>query len=189
MTASALPGEGKTFTSLQLALSMSSERGCNVILVDADIAKPRLSKALGLEGERGLVHYLTDDSIAFRDVLLGTNIPSLSVLPVGQAHANGPELLANRRMEKLTAELASLPPGNIVLFDSSPLLATNEAQVLSRLVGQVVMVVKADDTPRPAVQEALGLLSTSAAVGLVLNQNRTAFGARYYGDYYGQQRP
>jgi protein-tyrosine kinase len=183
MVASSLPAEGKSFTSFNLAMSFAAERECSVLLVDSDIARPKVTRALGLEGERGLVDLLMNDDLSLRDVVLGTNLPGLSVLPAGKSSANGPELLAGTKMARICEELAARQTGQIVLFDSSPLLATNEAQVLSHLVGQIVMVVKANSTPRSAVKEAINLVSRTASVGLLLNQN-TTFGGQYYGNYY-----
>ncbi len=184
MVTSSVPSEGKTFSSLNLALSMAREQDCAVILVDADLAKPKLSRALDLGDAPGLSEYLSRPSMHLADVVLRTSVERVYLLPSGAPNASGPELVAGLRMQQLIAELSALPSGYVVLFDSPPLLATSEAQVLSRLVGQVALVVKADSTPRQAVQEAVSLIHKSAALGVVLTQNTGSFGSQYYGEYY-----
>ncbi len=185
MVTSSLPAEGKTFTSINLSLAIATERDSTVLLVDTDIAKPNVTRALGLTGRSGLVDLLLDESLNLRDVVVGTDLPGLNVLPAGKHHALGPELLASRRMEQIVNELGEARFGRIALFDTSPLLATNEAQVLSRLVGQVLMVVRADETTQSNVMEALALISKSASVAMLLNQSRSSAATKYYGESYG----
>jgi exopolysaccharide/PEP-CTERM locus tyrosine autokinase len=184
MMTSSIPSEGKTFSSINLALSMVREQDCTVLLIDADIAKPKISRLLGLGSAIGLTNYLANPAMSFNDIVHPTTVPNLYLVPAGHAHPNGPELLASPRMEQLVDYLAALPTGFVTLFDSPPLLATNEAQVLSRLAGQVILVVRADSTPRHAVQEAISLVSKTAALGIIINQQRSTFGSRYYGEYY-----
>jgi protein-tyrosine kinase len=187
MVTSALPGEGKSFTSMNLALALAAEHGCTVLLFDTDFAKPKLSRVLGLAGEPGLYDLLSDSSLTLPDVTIGTDTPGLRIVPAGRSdstHAKGPELLGGRRMEQLCADLAARPLGTIAVFDSSPLLATNEGQVLSRLVGQTLLVVKSGATPKSAVKEAVALVNRTTSVGLVLNQHQMIFGSAHYGDYY-----
>jgi len=187
MVTSAEPGEGKSFTTMNLALAFAAESDCSVLLVDGDLARPKISAALGLENERGLTDFLKDPKLSLSDVVFATDRRGLSLLPAGRPDSHAPELLAGQRMETIMAEFASRPQ-SLVLFDTPPLLATNEAQVISRLVGQVVVVVKADETSRTAVKNAIELISKTAAVGVVLNQSKSLFGAPHYGDYYGYNR-
>jgi receptor protein-tyrosine kinase len=185
MVTSSVANEGKTFTAINLALSIATERDSSVLLVDTDISKPNITRVLGLEGRKGLVDVLLDEQLDLKDVIVGTDIEGLTVLPAGRSHILGPELLASQRMAAIVEELSELRLGRIVLFDSSPLLATNEAQVLSRLVGQVIMVVKADSTPQAAVKEALALVSNAANVVGLLNQTHTGAFSKYHEGYYG----
>jgi len=185
MVASAMPDEGKTFCAANLALSVAQERDCSVLLVDADIARTRLSEAFGINKLPGLVDLLSNPGAELRRLVAATDIPGLRVLSAGQKSARAPELLASQKMDDLIAQLSRDAPDQIVIFDSSPLLATNEAQVLSRLVGQVLVVVRAGSTPAPAVSEALALLDRTKAISLMLNQvQRLWHSPRYYGDYY-----
>jgi protein-tyrosine kinase len=182
---SARPGEGKTFTACNLAMSIATERNRTVLLVDADVLRPSVTKMLGFDAEYGLVDFLIDDQLDLADVLVNTNIPSLTVLPAGSAHHLSTELLASDNMRRLTAELSQRYPDRIVIFDSPPLLATTEASVLVSLMGQVIMVVEAGRTPQSQVREALSMLAPDQIVGLVLNKNRDVFTPNYYGRGYG----
>lgn len=185
MLTSARPGEGKTFTSINLAMSIAKERGKTVLLVDADVAKPNVSRTLGLPPKLpGLVDYLLDDSLALSDIMLRTNVPNLRVLAAGRTHIHSTELLASDAMSQLVEELSQRYPDRVVIFDSPPLLATSEAAVLAGLVGQIVMVVEAEKTSKQEVNEALGLLDQSKMIGLVLNKTRAMLTSDHYG-YYG----
>ncbi len=185
MLASALPGEGKTFTSLNLALSMAAEKDVKVLLVDADVAKPHITRLLGLENEPGLLDLLSDSTLTAESLVLPTNIPGLSVLPSGAFRDNATELLASSRMTQIVAELGDPRRRRIVLFDSPPLLLSTESQALLHAVGQVVLVVRADFTPQKAVLEALEFIQTKPT-SLILNQSENATAASYYGyGHYG----
>src|SRR5687768_4272402 len=135
MITSSVPSEGKTFCSFNLALSMAREQDCAILLIDADMAKPKLTSALGLAESPGLSEYLSGTQLHLQDVVWKTNLERIYFLPSGAPTASGPELIAGQRMQQLIAELSTLPNGFIVLFDSPPLLATSDARVLSRLVG------------------------------------------------------
>lgn len=185
MMASALPGEGKTFTSINLAFSLAMERDLHVLLVDADILKPHITRMFGLSDEPGLVDALADPDCVLDELILATNVPGLSVLPVGRATETTTELLASRRMVDMIAQFAARDPQRIILFDSPPLLLTTEARALANVVGQIVVVVRADHTPRNALLEALDLLGDGKPIGLVLNQCASSSAAGYYG--YGQR--
>ncbi len=185
MITSSRPGEGKTFTSVNLAMSIAKERGKTVLLVDADVAKPSVSKTLGIDPKKkGLVDYLVDDSISLPDILLKTNVPNLRILPAGRRHIHSTELLASDAMRQLVEELARRYPDRIVIFDSPPLLATTEAAVVAGLVGQILLVVEAERTTKQEVNEALRLLDDTKMIGLMLNKTRAIFSADSYG-YYG----
>jgi receptor protein-tyrosine kinase len=184
---SARPGEGKTFTACNLALSVATERNRTVLLVDADVLRPSVAKTLGFEAGRGLVDFLIDDQLELADVLVNTNIPALTVLPAGSKHHLSAELLASNSMRRLTSELSQRYPDRIVIFDAPPLLATTEASILTGLMGQVVMVVEAEKTPQSLVKEALGMLNSNQIVGFVLNKTRDALASNFSGYGYGYQ--
>jgi protein-tyrosine kinase len=194
MVASALPGEGKTFTSINLALSLSLEKDHSVLLVDADIAKGHVSRVFGAEKEPGLLDVLGDTSqsvgAAIESVILGTDVPRLSILPAGRRSETAAEFMASARMREVVQHLAARDPHGIVVFDSSPILLTSEARVLASLVGQVVLVVAAGMTPQQAVKDAVGSLDEKQKVSLVLNQAEITGPLSYYYGYgygYGEE--
>ncbi len=184
MITSSRPSEGKTYTSLNLAMSVAKERDKTVLLVDADVAKPGVTRVLGVEKEKGLVDYLLDDSLAVSDVMLKTNVPNLRFLPAGKRHIHSTELLSSDNMRQFIQELSTRYSDRIVIFDSPPLLATSEASVLTELVGQIVVVVEAEKTSKQEVDEALSQIAEGKSVGLVLNKARGSYNTDYYG-YYG----
>lgn len=186
MVTSALPGEGKTFTTINLALSLSLERDHGVLLVDGDVAKPHVSHIFGLADEPGLLDVLTDANRPIESVVLPTDVAGLRVLPVGRRSDAATELLASARMRQVIARLEDLDPQGLVVVDSPPILLTSEARVLASLFGQVVLVVRAGGTPQQAVQEAIGIIGEGPRLGLVLNQAiHDGRGGSYYGSGYG----
>ncbi|HEY4342398.1 MAG TPA: AAA family ATPase [Steroidobacteraceae bacterium] len=190
MVASALSGEGKTFTSINLALSMALEQDTEVLLVDADVAKPHVSRIFGLRADRGLLDLLVDRNLSAESAILPTNVPGLSILPAGRQIATATELLASSRMTELVEELSSTAARRIVLFDSPPLLLSTESRALVHAVGQVVMVVRAQFTARKAVLDAIELLDDAKPISLVLNQSELAPSTGYYGyGSYGDEAP
>jgi protein-tyrosine kinase len=191
MIASALPGEGKTFTSVNLALSIALENDTSVLLVDGDLAKSHVSRAFEVKDEPGLMDLLADESRDPASVILRTTVRGLSLMPAGRDSATATELLASQRMESVVAGLLERDPNLIVLFDSPPLLLTSESRVLISVVGQIVVVVRAEETTHQAVREALNqvaTVTTEKPVGLILNQCQTSRSHGYYGYYgdYGQ---
>jgi receptor protein-tyrosine kinase len=185
MVTSARPGEGKTFTACNLALSIAAERDRTVLLVDADVIKPSINKMLSFEAGQGLVDLLIDDQLEMADVLVDTNVPSFTLLPAGSAHHLSTELLASQNMLRLAAELSSRYADRIIIIDSPPLLVTTEASVLASLVGQIVMVVEASHTQQSQVQEALALIDPNQIVGFVLNKMRSVLSLDNYSYSYG----
>ena len=180
MVASALAGEGKTFTAVNLALSISMEKDVHVLLVDADVAKPLLSSLLGLSEAPGLLDVLRDSRLDVESVILRTNIPNLTVLSAGKRSHETTELLASARMEEVMCAIAQHDERRLVVLDSPPLLLTTESPAIAQVAGQVVMVVRAGTTPRQAVLAALTYVGSHPAVSLVLNQCRMSAPASYY---------
>lgn len=185
VVASALPGDGKTFTSINLALSMARERDASVLLIDADGPKARVSEVLGLKGKRGLLDALADESIDVESLVVRTDIRGLELLPAGRFIENATELLASDRMRQIVTRIAARNPRRLVLLDSAPLLVSSEARVLHRVAGQVVLVVRAGATPRQAVSDAIAQVDKSKLQGLIINQAvfRKDGGYYDYGSY------
>jgi len=186
MVTSSVPGEGKTFTALNLAMSMAMELDHTVLLVDTDVVKPSLTELLGLKGRPGLTDVLAGGEVGLGEVIVRTNVPKLRVIPAGCGRANSTELLASQAMRDLVQELAERYPDRVVVFDSPPLLVASQASVLTYLVGQVVVVVEAGRTPQPVVKEALALVDSSKAVGLVLNKSHERVAGDYQYYAYGE---
>ena len=186
LVTSSIPGEGKTYTSVNLALSMAQELDNTVLLVDCDVAKQGVSRMLGLEKVRGLVDVLENDDLSIKDVLLQTDIPNFRVMSAGKQNEYVTELLASHRMSDLVEELATRYSDRIIIFDGPPLLPTPQTQVLAGLVGQVVFVIEAGKTSQSLVDEALELIPEEQATGIVMNKNEgLASRSSYYYGYYG----
>ena len=180
LVTSSLAGEGKTFTAVNLAMSMAMEYDNTVLLVDGDVAHPSLPELLGTPPSPGLLDLLTRDDLDIGDALLQTNIDKLTVLPAGSRHRRATELLASEKMAILLRELASRYPDRIIIFDSPPLLATTEARVMSTHMGQIVFVVAADATAQHTVRQALATIESCDVVMMMLNKAaRTDVGAYY----------
>jgi len=188
MITSALPGEGKTFTAINLAMSIAMEQDRTVLLVDGDVAKPAAAKRLGLTANQGLIDLLAGSHLSIADVLVRTNIPNMRIMTAGRHHERATELLASERMLSIMDELSSRYRDRIVIFDSPPLLIASESAVLAGMMGQIVLVVAAEHTVQHAVIDALTRLGQNKIKGLVLNKYRPSLGNRYgtgYGYGYG----
>jgi protein-tyrosine kinase len=184
LVSSAEPDEGKTYCAVNLALSLAREKDIEILLVDADFAKPEILSTLGIAGGPGLVDALCDPAVDVEDYVIRTDLANLSVLPAGRSLNEINELLASETMRILLENLL-LNPSRIVIFDSSPALVASTASVLAGLVGQAVVVVRADVTGESELREALNLLSGCDHVGLLLNAVQLQPRGRRFGSYYG----
>ena len=186
---SALPGEGKTFVSLNLALSLAAELDKRVLLIDGDAAKQDLSRWMGIAEQPGLVDLLTSGKPYAESSIIDTNVERLQVMPCGSMVDNLDELYASRLMDTLLSGLASFDSNRILIVDGPPLIATTEAAVLARRMGQVVLVVEANKTPQSAVEQAAAQLEGCQLVSTLLNKATGSSSAGYgygYGYGYGQ---
>jgi Mrp family chromosome partitioning ATPase len=182
---SPLPGEGKTYCAVNLALSIAAEKESEVLLVDADFAKPSVLSTLGLPGGPGLMDALTDPSLDVADLVLGTDIPGLWVLPAGNATNSDSEYLNSSRTAGVLARLTDGAPHRIVIFDSPPALAASPAAELAKYVGQAIVVARADRTGQGALEDAISLLSACPDIQLLLNAANFSPSGRRFGSYYG----
>lgn len=183
MVSSALPGEGKTFTSINLAFSMALEKDLSVLLIDADVTKPHVSSLFGIERQRGLLDVLQDPSLALQDVVLPTSIPRLSLMSAGRNDDDATELLASAGMDRFVEAIGRQYPDTVVIFDASPLLLTIEPRVLAQVVGQIVLVVRAGVTSFVEVSDAIDTIGQKHTIGLVLNQCEKPSPHGYYYGY------
>jgi protein-tyrosine kinase len=183
MVTSSMPGEGKTYVSVNLAISLAMEVDTHVLLVDADATRPAILDRLGLAPSKGLLDLLVEPDLSLDSVVLATNVDGLSILPAGTPQAQSTELLASEAMSRLVERLAAEDPRRIVLVDTPPLLAASESRVLAGHMGQVIMVIAADDTPQGTVAEALATVENCPVVVTLLNRVSMSDGGHYYGSY------
>jgi protein-tyrosine kinase len=181
MVTSARPGEGKTFSALNLALAFASERDVKALLVDVDTQHPGLPKILGIPEEGGLVDVLAGN-LALADVLIQTNIPNLTILLAGRGGPQVPELLSSRQMSALLDELTQRFDDRFIIIDTPPCMASSDAAALAPLVGQIVFVVEAGNTQQGEIEAALATLSACPRISLLLNKSDT-MSSEHFGSY------
>ena len=181
MVTSSVPGEVKTYASVNLALSIAAEFDNTVLLVDADTARPSVMERLGLQRSPGLIDVLQCAEPQLSDYILRTSIDRLTLLPSGSHHEHATELLASENMRRLLDDLATRYSDRIIVFDAPPLLPAPEARVLAARMGQIIFVVAADETSQGAMSEALGTIESCPVVMTLLNKTRRGAGDGYYG--------
>jgi len=188
MVTSALPGEGKSFTAINLALSIATELDYTVMLVDADVGRPSVLKVLGLTAGPGLLDLVVDEEQDLSSMLLKTNIEKLTILPSGTPHARATELLASEAMIRRLDDMAKRYPDRIIIFDSPPLLLATESRVLASHMGQIVMLVQAEKTLQSEVMQALAMIEACPVKLMLLNKARVFTKGGYgYGYGYGYE--
>ncbi|HTE40491.1 MAG TPA: P-loop NTPase [Steroidobacteraceae bacterium] len=185
MVTSGVPGDGKSFFSINLAMSMAMEKDLMVLLVDADVLKPHITTELGLAGQTGLLDILADPNADIVSCLQPTQTRGLFFLPAGRASDVATELLSSDRMVSVIRQLVGLHQGLLVIFDSSPMLVTAEAQSLASLMSQILLIVRSGITPQAVVRQTVELLAGDISkVSMVLNDARDADASNYeYGAY------
>ncbi len=186
LVTSSRPGEGKTFSAINLALSIALEQDKTVLLVDSDVLRPSVSKTLQIQHDVGLTDYLLSDKISVSDIMLSTNVERLKIITAGRPHHLSTELLASERMEMLVNEFATRYHDRIVIFDAPPLLGVNETAVMASMCGQAVIVVEENHTKLSEIEQAVALLPKDIATGFLINKAHRNQGKGYgYGYYYG----
>lgn len=187
MVTSARPGEGKTFTAINLALAFASERDVKALLVDLDTQHSALKSILGIYGEKGIVDVLAGDR-DLSDALVRTNIANLLVLPAGQGGPQVPELFSSNRMAALMSEATRRYPDRFIILDTPPCMVSSDAATLAPLVGQIVFVVEAHRTQQDEIEAGLSMLSSCPRISLLLNKSELA--SAHFGSYgYGYNYP
>jgi len=183
MVTSAASGEGKSFIAANLAISIAHDFQSHALLVDCDLRNPSLGRWFGLENNRGLSDYLTGDG-NIPELIIKTEVEKLSLLPGGKVQDNPTELFGSKKMEALIHELKSQFRDRYVIFDSTPLLATAESEVLAKLVDEILIVVRAGVTLRETLKQAIAPLDKKKVMGFVLNDLEFKFSglsSRYFG--------
>jgi protein-tyrosine kinase len=186
MITSAIPGEGKSFTSLNLAACIAQQRDHHVLLIDIDSKRDSLCMALDLVDAPGLLDIAANPDLDASQMMAKTAIENLSILPVGIERDLGPELFASRQMTKLIQAIGRRYADRLIVLDAPPTLSTSDPAALAPIVGQVLFVVEAERTQRDEVLSSLDLLQACPTITLLLNkvqvQTRYTFGA--YSTYY-----
>lgn len=188
LVGSGKPGEGKTFCAINLAISLAAERDVEILLIDGDFAKPDVMASLGLEDSIGFLDIVADPTIDPESCVVKTDVPQLSLLPAGARTHADTELLASRRTEDVIDRLLAANPRRLIVFDTPPALAASPASVLALLVGQVMLVVRADRTTEGDVRASVALLDGCERIHLVLNAVSYETGRGRFGSYYGQEK-
>ncbi len=185
LVTSALPGEGKTYCAINLAMSLAAQVDNRVLLIDADVVKPALSQRLNMPPHRGLLDLLTDQPTPMCDVILRTNIPKFSIIPSSVPRSDSAERVSSAAMDRLLDEMSQRYADRLIVIDAPPLLLTNESRILASLAGQVVMVVEAGKTTHRAVQNAYEAVAQCPVVLSILNKRSQAMAGYGYGYAYG----
>jgi receptor protein-tyrosine kinase len=192
MITSARPGEGKSFSSLNIAGSIAQHTQREVLLVDIDAKQNALSDQLGIGDRPGLIDLALTPNLRIEDTIVRTIIPNLSFMPVGVRRVDslegGAEGTVARPITALIERLGRRFANHIVLLDAPPCLSTSDPSTIAPFVGQVVMVVEAERTQRSEVLAALDLIKACPTITLMLNKIRVTtsytFGAyHYFGSY------
>jgi capsular exopolysaccharide synthesis family protein len=186
LVSSAMPAEGKTFVSANLAMAIVRQHGRSVLLVDADLRKSALHKLLGAPATPGLTEYLAGEADAV-SVIQKAPIPNLCFLPAGRPVANSGELVGNGRLAKLIERVA--PLFDWIIIDSPPAVPISDTSLIAEAVDGIVLVVKASSTPFDIARKACLEFRRKPILGVVLNHvGRSAMYGAYYDQYYGKQK-
>jgi len=185
MVTSARQGEGKTFTAINLALSIALEQDKTVLLVDADVLRPNVMKTLELKNEQGLMEYLLGEKDDISEVMCRTNLDKLRIITAGKSHHLSAELLASERMFAAVEEFANRYTDRIVIVDTPPLLGINETAILANLAGQAVVVTEEFKSKLVDVENAVKHLRPEMAIGFIVNKTeQVSLEGGGYGYYY-----
>jgi len=185
MVTSSRPGEGKTFTAVNLALSIALEKDKTVLLVDADVLKPNVMRTLEQENKQGLMEYLLGEKDNISEVMSRTNLDNLTIVTAGKSHHLSTELLASEKMFDAVEEFANRYTDRVVIVDTPPLLGINETAILANLAGQALVVTEEGKTKLIDVENAVKQLNPEMAIGFLVNKAQKASSdGTGYGYYY-----
>lgn len=182
LISSALPGEGKTMTTLNLAVAFAKELHQTVLLVDADLRRQNVHKYLGYESKTGLADYLAHD-VPLSDLIVWPGIAKLSIISGGDAIKDSTEIVSSQKMRSMIVEMKNRYKNRYILFDSPPVLTCPDAIAFAPFIDAIVMVVEADKTTAEEVKKAQKLLPKEKFLGFILNKKKGG-GAKRYAAYY-----
>jgi protein-tyrosine kinase len=173
------PGVGKSFVAANLAVSLALGVDHTVLLVDADLRRPRLQSYFGLEPGPGLTDYLLHGA-SLPKCLVNPGIERLVLLPAGAAVQNSSEILGSPRMLNLATELKARYPDRFVIYDLPPLLSGDDALVFLPRLDGCMLVVEERKTRTQELERTLDLLSDTRLIGTILNKSQSEIGSHYY---------
>ncbi len=179
LVTSALPSDGKSFVSSNLAISIAQGVEEYVLLIDGDVRRPTIHSNFGFGQVVGLSEHLATGADIGK-ILLKSPVPKLTIFPAGQPPKNPTELLSSKKMQALLEEVATRYDDRFILIDSPPPSMAAETTAIVNFVDGVILVVRAGKTPKKAVAEAIEQIGKEKIVGIVLNYSDQAL-KRYYG--------
>lgn len=182
MITSALPGEGKTLTAINLAITFSREFNQTVLLVDCDLRKQSIHNYMGIGEGRGLSDYLLDCT-PIKEIMVWPGIDKLTLIAGCRTILESGELLASPKMRNLVSEMKERYPERFIFFDLPPVLASADAASFAPMVDHIIMVTLANSTSIKDVKKALSLLPQDKVMGLVLNRYQKPQKPYYYSKY------
>ncbi|RLA11499.1 MAG: hypothetical protein DRQ60_04820 [Gammaproteobacteria bacterium] len=184
MIASALEGEGKSYTAINLAISIAMELDHTALLIDVDSKKSAISKSLDITPELGLSDYLGSADLEIKDIIYSTDIAKLKIIPSGKADLASTEAATSTKMKQFLSEISDRYPDRVIILDTPPLMASAVAKALAFVAGQVVMVVEAEKTPTTVIEEASQYIENNRFAGFILNKtNLSSSTENLYGNY------
>ncbi len=184
LVTSSRPGEGKSHIALNLALSIIMDEAYNVLLVDADIARPGLSRVLESDTHAGLADLLCSNNVQLSSVIKKEKNYPLMSLSAGQGNEERIQFFGGKRMQTVCERIIDTYKDRIIIFDAPPLLAGTESALIARYAGQIIYVVDSSETPCASVEAGLDILDKTDNVSFVLNKTRMSFGTEQFGSYY-----
>lgn len=185
LVTSALPEEGKSFVSINLAINMARNVDQRVLLVDCDLRKPSINTKFGFNGVKGLREYLSE-GVELPVLLLKSGLEKLTILPSGAPPQNPSELITSSKMAALIQELRARYHDRYIIFDSPPPMMAPETSAISKWVEGILIVVRYGTTPMDLVEELMAHLDREKVIGAVVNKfNLREFRRYWYGKYYG----
>jgi Mrp family chromosome partitioning ATPase len=174
------PGEGKTITTLNLAICIAREKQRPVYLLDLDMRSPSVLSYLGVQAPRSLARYFSED-LTPEQVLFSTAIENLSIAGASEPVANASEMLATPRLEALLAYIRRRSPDGLIIVDLPPVMSTDEALVVAPRTDAMFVVASEGRTRRDGLKRTLDLLSDFTVAGIILNRSSEDVGGDYYG--------
>ncbi len=172
MVTSALPGEGKTTSAINLAFTFAREFSQTVLLVDCDFRRQRIHELLGIKSDKGLVNHLLNDE-PVSDLIVWPGLEKLTLISGGRTIQESTEVIGSPRMKAVVQDMKERYPDRYVFFDAPAILASADALALSPQVDYILMVVAAGCTPISDVRRALELVPREKVIGLILNKCRS----------------